>query len=734
MRPCTLRLLWTLSAISLSAVAPAQTSPFTISVQQTGSPLVIGNGETVNITAADIGASAAVVFTITYQGETAVVVQDPALFGSTQFAISQSPGATRLNPGQSLTVTVVYRPVSSALSSARLTLGYVEQTQNQAAPVSAALSFILTGVTPEVTLSYVAAGTGNNIAVLDRGAITLPDTLVNGTSNTTVSLTNRGSAPASVSGVSLTGSSGIILTGLPLFPLTLAAGQQLSFGLRYSPMEPGPTSSVLSVQLGPQRTLLANVSGVGVVSAFTYRISEGATPSLVKPGEPIVIAETNVGGQSTFVVTAINGSSVEGTISSLAISGSGFQLLDVPQLPQGVRPNGNVTFTVAFAPTVAGDIRGTLRVGNDTFPLLGRALGSRLTFSYTLANNTFALQPAGAILFPPVAVGQRSSAVVRVQNAGTARALLSSITLADPRARFSLSGLPPLIAALEPGEQIAFTVTYEPVTVGNASTNLLVDTASFTVSGSSTEPPALPVYTIRMLDESASAPLQQRALTVTLAEPYPLALTGILTMTASTVDSFPADPAAVFSNGTRTAVFSIPAGQREAVFAGAAPVMRFQTGTIASGLSFAATFATAAGGVDITPGAVVLFVVTVPSVSPRIVGLQVTGVTASGLTISVTGYATTRTLTTMSVRFEALPDIQVSSSQFDIPVSAVMSTYFASASGQAAGGQFLLSLPFLFRTASGTPLPSQLFSAVEVTLTNPTGTSTAVRAAILPGT
>ena len=78
--------------------------------------------------------------------------------------------------------------------------------------------------------------------------------------------------------------------------------------------------------------------------------------------------------------------------------------------------------------------------------------------------------------------------------------------------------------------------------------------------------------------------LQQPLLDVTLSDPYPVAITGRLTLAFVPASGMPDDPAVQFSTGGRSAAFTIPANATHATFTGAQ--LAVQSGSVTGSIKF----------------------------------------------------------------------------------------------------------------------------------------------------
>ncbi|MCX6620064.1 MAG: choice-of-anchor D domain-containing protein [Acidobacteria bacterium] len=133
------------------------------------------------------------------------------------------------------------------------------------------------------------------------------------------------------------------------------------------------------------------------------------------------------------------------------------------------------------------------------------------------------------MVFPSTSVGGTNKVLFTVRNEGNAATQVTSISAAGTGTTFTLSGLPALPTQLGAGQSVSFTATFSPVTSGNNSGTLKIDTQSFTLSGFASPPPALSPYTFSGAGGAIDSQ-QQPLVGLSLSSAYPLALTGTLTL------------------------------------------------------------------------------------------------------------------------------------------------------------------------------------------------------------
>jgi hypothetical protein len=353
-------------------------------------------------------------------------------------------------------------------------------------------------------------------------------------------------------------------------------------------------------------------------------------------------------------------------------------------------------------------------------------LGPLLTFSYVTGGTTVTLSATNtSVVFSPVVISQSAQVILDVKNTGTLAATISNIGIGQTGSPFSLSGTPPLPVTLAPNADFHLTITFKPTTVGFSNGTLLLDTTTVPLLGSGTQPPDLPSYTIGGASGTVPAGTQPN-ITLTLASGYPIALTGVLT--ASFSGSLPADPAVLFANGALTVPFVIPANTTSAVFGSQGTQIGLQMGTVAGTITLTPSFATESGDVNVTPDSPTTLQLTVAPAAPTLVAAALSGQTATGFTISATGFTTTRALTALNVQFTTAAGYTMPVTQFTINVEPISTVWFESTASRAFGGQFTLSIPFTFQgtvPAGQTVLNS--IASVAVTVANGIGTSSSIQ-------
>ncbi len=705
----------TLCTLLSPRAIPQLSPPFTITVRTATKVTEVLPGGTAAIEASAIGRPALATFTYTYTGRETANITAIDLTGSTDFSLSSPQPSFTLRPGQSFGVNVQYLPRSGTEVTGAVRISYTEGLR------AVSLIVNMAGRSPEFTLSHTPQG-GNATQVPFGGTLMLPDTNPGATSTSAVVLTNRGTAPGVVNGVSVTGL-GYEVTGVPLLPAEVKAGAALSFTLNFAPEQLGLHTGSLSVQL-VDRTETFALEGLAKGPSYAYEFIRDSEVRPVQPDQVITMPDTLVNHTTSFLVRVRNAGNDEGEIAAISATGAGYSVTDLPILPAKLAAGGSVLFTLNFNPTQAGRFVGRLNVGADQFDLVGSGVGSLLKFTLAIGGSITPLEDKAKITFLPAAVGATSSATLTLTNSGTSEATVTSVTLGQADKVFALRDLPPLPLNLAPGASASFALDFTPLAEGTATNTLFVDTVSFTLSGAGTAPSRLPDYRFEGAS-GAQAPRSQPALGLTLSSPYPLPLKGSLKLEFASA-GFSNDPSVQFSTGGRTVDFQIPANQLQAIFANQTTQVRVQTGTVAGTITITPTFSTE-GGADLTPDPPAPVVLTVPESAPVVLSAAISARTASSLTLQITGFSTTRSVTEMNLQFTPVAGRSISTTSLTVNVDASFAAWYQSPQSTQFGSQFTATVPLTFsgQAPEGLTLVGTIQS-ITVTLSNARGTSAPV--------
>lgn len=709
--------LVSLSFFTLLAAGSALAQQFTVRVQLPDQTIDAPDGTTITMPTAGIGQNVAASVVVTNRTTNPATLNFVQLSGSNDFALSNAPVTPiSVTAGGTFAFTVVYTATTS-----NRTLG---RAQFNATINNTATNFGINfaGVAPEFVFSYTPQG-GNQTGLANGGTIRFPDTAVDATSTAVVVVNNRGSYQGVFNSAAVTGAD-FASVNVPLSNTTVEAGREIRFGLTYTPKALTASTGTLAIETADRKVSFA-LEGAGNGARYNYEVVRGGDTAQVQPNQVLTLSEVAVGEKSSIVVRFRNNGNADGRIAAISASGAGYSLSEVPLLPLVVAPNQTVAFIVNFQPTTPGRALGRLRVGTDDFDLSSSGLGSTVNYAYVVNNVSNTVISGGSVIFTPAAVGASSRLRFTMTNTGTAPATIASVGLAAPTTVFTLSGLPALPVNLAPDASAGFDIVFTPNALGTSTATLRVDNQTFTLSGAGNAPPALSEIRFDGATGTQDA-LQQPAVGLTIAQAYPLALTGTLTL-AFNSDVFSNDPAVQFATGGRTVAFTIPANSTRAIFPNNQNQIRIQSGSLAGTITLTPSVATTEGSINLTPTTPPSLTLTVAPAAPRILSVALSAKTANTITLQVSGYATNRSVTTLRLVFTPTTGETVQTTEVTIPVEPSFLGYYQSNASAPFGGLFTATVPLtLAGDVKNVTSVADTVQSVAVTAANRVGTSPAI--------
>jgi hypothetical protein len=305
---------------SLSVVSNATNSPAVIALSGTGVTLnLAASPASLSFGSVNVGStSPPQTVTLTNTGTASVTISQANVSG-TGFAVSGLSMPVTLAAAQSTSFTSTFTPKAAGTASGSISV--VSNASNS--PASVALS---------------GTGNGGQLAVSPTST-NFGNTLVGSNSTLPVSLQNTGTSSATLSQATVSGT-GFSISGLAV-PLTLAAGQSMSFSVNFDPTATGSmTGSVSLVSNAVNSPTMEALSGTGVNSHSVALSWTGSTSPNVAgyniysgsvSGGPYtklnssLVAGTSYSDQTVqagqtyyFVATAVDSNNNESTYSNQA--------------------------------------------------------------------------------------------------------------------------------------------------------------------------------------------------------------------------------------------------------------------------------------------------------------------------------------------------------------------------------------------------------------------------------
>ncbi len=452
----------------------------------------VNSGGTIGFPATNVGSTSIAVMTVLNLGTATGSVQSVTLSGSA-FQLSGSTAPTQLAPGQQTSFNVTFAPQAVGTNQGLLVVGLS----------NASASFTLTGTGTSSSFTFTYTLSDGNIHPLTNGTvITYPSVDINGTSTATIAILNQGTGAGTLTSISVSGAA-FRLTGVPLLPATIGAGQNLQFQIVFAPTQSGAYSGTFSIVLAGSTvsgSLTASTSPSNLTASYT--LSNGIAGPLSN-GATVVFPSVDINGTTTATVVISNSGTGTGTVSSITLSGTGFRLTGVPVLPANVAPAQNLQFSIVFAPTQTGAFTGSLQINmtgvSITASLSASTSSSTFAVTYTLSDGIpHSLTNGGTIVFPSVDINGTTTATVVISNSGAGTGTVSGISLSATG--FRLTGVPVLPANVAPTQSLQFAIVFAPTQSGAFTGSFQITATGVSITGAlfaSTTTPTLAVtYTL----------------------------------------------------------------------------------------------------------------------------------------------------------------------------------------------------------------------------------------------
>ena len=663
------------------------------------------SGGTLTVQAPRVGGSVDFEVIASYQGPNQATIVRSELVGPADFRLTQiassTPGA--LQPADSFRWSGHYTAASGARAEAQLAVTLRESAPDGVILGQAVHILNIAGTAPDVFV-YAITETERFQPLTNGATFRLPSVVAGSTSaSVPVVISNRGTAPTSVEAVALQ-SPHFQFTQLAALPTIVEPSGEFRFGIRYAPRDAGTHSSRMTLRIGGS-DLAVELEGsttAAPASAIRYFRIEGLNRAPMTPGTVVTLPSSPAAGRSTAIVRIENSGTADITLP-ISTDGGPFSIAEAPGLTS-ISAGSSLDLTILFQPQRIGAVEGLLRVGPDFFPLHAVGLGPELKFSYQTDSGTVPTTHGGNVFLGSTPVGTPLRRRFTIENTGTEAAEIPVVQLSGTHAEFRLQDVPPTPLSLAPGDSASLQIVFAPATPGQFSDALLVGSNVIAVSAAGAAPPSLPPYEITTSLVSAE-PARQASAGLRLREPYPLPLTGALTLRVSPHNTA-VDPAVQFGSGGRVVPFRIAAGTTDAMFEDGTPSVAFQTGTLAGTLIFTAAF-TGPGNIEMTSSAPATLSITVPTVAPVLLSARAADVSSNNVSFVVNGYDTDRSLRRFFVRLWLESGTET---ELVYDVSAQARLWFGTALSDGFGGLFSFTLPFV-RSGPAVRIQSAVFVA-----------------------
>ncbi|MGN6553322.1 MAG: choice-of-anchor D domain-containing protein, partial [Verrucomicrobiota bacterium] len=359
-----------------------------------------------------------------------------------------------VHPGDSQLVTVTFAPTSATAYG-----GTVTVTCNKTSGTNT-LAISGTGTNPPPTRIISLSGD-----------LAFPSVLVGSSAQLTLTITNSGNSPLSVTGISLpTGFSGD-------FSGSIAANGTQAVTITFSPTDAVGYLGTVTVQ--SDSTAGGNtVSASGTGLALTRTVSLGGT---------LDFGDVTVGASAQRTLYITNAGN-----STLTVSDITYPTAFDGAFSGAIAPGAVQSVLVTFSPSVETSYAGTVTVNSDATSGINTANASG---NGTPVPTKF-ISLSGDLEFGGVLAGSSAQLTFSITNAGTAVLNISNINYPTGFSGDFNSG------AMDPGAVQSVVVTFSPVAAVDYTGTVTVDSDaasglnSFTISGIGTNLPVNPIIAL----------------------------------------------------------------------------------------------------------------------------------------------------------------------------------------------------------------------------------------------
>ena len=360
MRKAMQRAIWVAWLALWAAAGALADVRFAYSLSTDGNVVGVGDGGVIRIDKAPVDAVTLATVYVLNQGMAVAKLESVQLEGAEELALNSLPlMPLDVVPGGSVQFRLRYEPkaVGAHAGVLRITVdGVAAAMQVEASSQGAAWKYaVMASLGGEEGTAVDAGG------VVDAGEVEMGKR-----KRVWMRVRNEGNAEGVLAGVAVSGP-GWALVDPPLPQTVVKAGGEVWFGLSVTGVEAGRQTGRLRVGAD---TFVLSVMAVGPMLEYSY-VAGGVTP--VEVGGQVPAPPAAVGQMTAVEFVVENRGNRAASIDSIGVSGRSFRLVQLPQLPAEVEPEGRLSFRVEFTPVVPGLNTAVLSVGTAFFNLAGTA-------------------------------------------------------------------------------------------------------------------------------------------------------------------------------------------------------------------------------------------------------------------------------------------------------------------------------------------------------------------------
>jgi hypothetical protein len=383
---------------------------------------------------------------LTSTGTSAVTVNSAAIAGAGFTIVGGSLPAT-LNPQQSVTLQVQFKPTAAGTATGKITV-----SSNSTSGSTAVVALSGTGAAapkPQLTVSSTSLAFSS---LTVKTAKVLP-----------LVLTSTGTSAVTVNSAAIIGAGFTIVGGS--LPATLNQGQSMSLQVQFKPTAAGSVTGKISISSNSNNgsTVVVALSGTGTAAT---------NPQLTVSPTSLAFGSVtaNTAKALSLVLTSTGTSAV--TVNSAAIAGTGFTIVG-GSLPATLNPQQSVTLQVQFKPTATGATAGKISIGSNS--ISGSTAVVALSGTGTAATNPQLTVSPTSLAFGSVTANTAKVLSLVLTSTGTSAVTVNSAAITGTGFTIVGGALP---ATLNPLQSVTLQVQFKPTVAGAAAGKITVSSNS----------------------------------------------------------------------------------------------------------------------------------------------------------------------------------------------------------------------------------------------------------------
>jgi hypothetical protein len=251
----------------------------------------------------------------------------------TGVSLSGMTAPTTLAAGQTVNLTVAYKPVA-------------------AGTLTASLAIASNATDPNVVVGINATATSSTLAATPS-SVSFGNVVVGSNTTQTIRLQNIGTSEVKISAITPSVSS-IAISGVTT-PINLAPGTSATLTAAYKPTAAGSVTGKI--------TVTSNAVGSPTIVDLSATAAAAAV-QLTPSASSLSFGSVTVGSSGTSQLTVKSTGNTNATISKVTVSGTGF-VLGSSAASVILDPSQTESYTVNFDPKAAGSLTGTLTITSN---------------------------------------------------------------------------------------------------------------------------------------------------------------------------------------------------------------------------------------------------------------------------------------------------------------------------------------------------------------------------------